>query len=92
MTLEGFVRYALLSGQVRSGLFKSCQVMSDEVYVRSFVVSLLELFSNNRGQWVDEKDPPLELLQRLYRDIVADELKVRAPGIPEKQGPAHLPT
>lgn len=36
--------------------------------------------------WTNGQDPPLEKLQRWYREIVSDELKVRAEGVPEKQG------
>jgi len=53
-------------------------------------MTLDQFVRNNRGQWIEGKDPPLDLLQRLYAEILREELKVRAQGIPEKQGTIRL--
>eukprot|EP01128_Nolandella_sp_AFSM9_P008432 TRINITY_DN511_c1_g1_i3.p1 TRINITY_DN511_c1_g1~~TRINITY_DN511_c1_g1_i3.p1 ORF type:complete len:646 (+),score=161.96 TRINITY_DN511_c1_g1_i3:93-2030(+) len=41
---------------------------------------------NNRGTWIDGADPPIELLESLYDEIVHNEIKIKAVGDPDKQG------
>eukprot|EP01123_Difflugia_compressa_P003958 TRINITY_DN15282_c0_g1_i1.p1 TRINITY_DN15282_c0_g1~~TRINITY_DN15282_c0_g1_i1.p1 ORF type:complete len:291 (+),score=54.09 TRINITY_DN15282_c0_g1_i1:126-875(+) len=45
-----------------------------------------QFIRNNRGTWVEGRDPPKELLEELYDKIVNDEIKMQTKGDPDKKG------